>query len=249
MSFAYSDTLIDNSFGERNRGMARNKAPTQKWSWSVRHLRPRPKYVVLSAGPHVSELENFTTVLNEVAETHRQSFPNVELIWKTQNPAGCGSHPISDMWKTDGLFAVKQQETSFNWNLFPTFDKLARSFWSGRPRASVLDISATYLRVDSHVGSPLTGGKSRQGPHGCQRGSKRPCVRDCMHFCLPGALQLVPRLLQRHLETLNGNTPAEGAARRVVRSRGDRQQQRREGAPRGSDAWWDRRWGLTQITQ
>ena len=178
LHFAYSDTLIDNNFGSKNRGMSRNKAPTQRWSWSVRHLRP--KYVVLSAGPHVSELANFSYILNEVAEKHRESFPDVELIWKTQNPAGCGATPIHDMWHTDGLFAVKQKETSFNWNLFPTFDKLARSFWSGRPHATVLDISATYLRVDAHVGSPYTRGKSRQGPNGCQRGAKRPCVRDCM---------------------------------------------------------------------
>ena len=48
--------------------------------------------VILTAGAHVNNRSNFEIVVNYVIEGSKdikQMYPNIQIVWKTQQPAGC----------------------------------------------------------------------------------------------------------------------------------------------------------------
>ena len=84
---ASSDTLLgkaQGSMGRRRRGA--------HFGWYVRHLRP--DVVIVSAGAHVYDSNStsgggearFRQLLRVVWQQHQAHFPNVTLVWKTQQP-------------------------------------------------------------------------------------------------------------------------------------------------------------------
>jgi len=103
----------------------------------------------------------------------RLSEPNPPMfIWKTVSGAGCG--PINTI-------AVDHADPSYTYDLFPTYDAMAREKLSPLG-VKFIDLSPLYLRGDAHP--------THQG--------------DCLHFCAPGPVDIFPRLLhhvmQEHAE-------------------------------------------------
>ncbi len=96
----------------------------------------------------------------------RQAHPKTKFVWKTQNPGHHGCENYHEPVKTPIItFAA---EDYFQYNLFPQFDELAHNN-SAILGMKVLDMYQLYLRPDGHA--------------------------DCMHFCMPGPLDLFSNLL------------------------------------------------------
>ena len=103
------------------------------------------------------------------------------------------------------------------------YDAIARKFWAGAragtgtaarnlraiARACLLDLQPLALRTDARIESPRAlayvdpggPGQPAQTPAGAWRKTVRgDGYRDCLHFCSPGPLRLVPALLQQMLQ-------------------------------------------------
>lgn len=176
-----SDTLVGRmgAFGAKNRGHA--------WEQLVNRYRLKTSgmdadIVLLSAGAHVYGNDNFTLVLEHVAQTRERLFPLLPLIWTSGPSAGCGRTPLpaapdTAFWSSYNASAV----VFSNWKDFVARDTIARDFWRvrGGPLASVLDVSPLHRRVDAHPGPPTI---------------------DCLHMCEPALTGLLPTLLHHHLQ-------------------------------------------------
>ena len=137
----HSDTLAGRHYGAMNRG--------EPWYRPVLRLGSAVSHVVLTVGAHIrTGLPTFEGVLQSVASQHEQHLPHARLIWKTQQPAGCGPRmlekpPDEVYWRSPGadIYMHKLEanrsaaNNTFNWQLFRSFDAAARAFWADKPRA------------------------------------------------------------------------------------------------------------------
>jgi hypothetical protein len=105
----------------------------------------------------------------------------IQWYWRTSQPGGCGQAPLHalDEWE-----AIANDPSRKNYN-YPTFrerDAATKAFWEStnesQSQVSILDAEPLYYRVDAHVGS-----------------ASKAHHEDCLHFCNPGPLRLLPRLL------------------------------------------------------
>eukprot|EP00746_Dinoflagellata_sp_MGD_P159694 gnl/MRDRNA2_/MRDRNA2_86747_c0_seq11.p1 gnl/MRDRNA2_/MRDRNA2_86747_c0~~gnl/MRDRNA2_/MRDRNA2_86747_c0_seq11.p1 ORF type:complete len:380 (+),score=91.65 gnl/MRDRNA2_/MRDRNA2_86747_c0_seq11:73-1212(+) len=126
---------------------------------------------ILGLGAWVHNRKKYADTLDIVAEkiTKRQNQPNPPtFIWKTVSGAGCG--PINKI-------AVDHHDPSYTYDLFPTYDAMAREKLEPLG-VKFVDLSPLYLRGDAHpVGQ-----------------------RDCLHFCAPGPVDIFPRVLHHVLQ-------------------------------------------------
>jgi len=138
--------------------------------------RVLPDIVVFTAGAHFQDHGDLEVVLGLLEAELRPWYAKVPLfIWKSQNPPHVGCDQYHAPFNEGHEYSQKElSEIKYkNWNLFPAFDAYARS------RAVALgwrylDMSPLYLRPDGH-----------------SRGAKK----DCLHFCLPGPLNVFAQLL------------------------------------------------------
>ena len=170
MLFELSDTLVKVYMGHMNRGL----------HWEDAVEAHRPSIIVISAGAHIFSEDNYTSVLKQVSHAHRTRYAHTQLIWKTQQPGGCGRtpEPLTELPRRDDPIQAAYQYRSFRER-----DAHARRLFSQRVSATVLDLSPLYLRADAHPGSPGAGSSTSN---------------DCLHFCYGrdgGPLNLVPTLL------------------------------------------------------
>lgn len=145
----------------------------------------KPDIIVVNVGAHFHSIQEFELTLNgslaKLFESTLNLKPSTKFIWKSQNPGhvDCSNiklpyvkhHHITDA-KVDPYF----------WRLFPIFDSIARKFTEQMSKTlskqlkdsnvfRYLNMSMLYLRPDGH-------------PPG-----------DCLHFCLPGALDVFSNIL------------------------------------------------------
>ena len=100
-------------------------------------------------------------------------------VWATQQPGGCGPGPSATFPTAD----FYRRGTTFNWGNFSSYDDSAKAYL---PQHSipVLDLSPLYYRPEAHT---------QVFEHGFR-------ALDCLHFCMPGPLDLFGVLVQRMLE-------------------------------------------------
>ena len=84
------------------------------------------------------------------------------------------------VWRTNlrggcAAYGAELPAPRYNWNLFDAFDDAARMRWDPI-KVSLVDMAPFAQRPDAHT-------------------------RDCLHYCVPGALALWPRLLLHALQT------------------------------------------------
>jgi hypothetical protein len=146
-------------------------------------LPHRADIVIFSAGAHfhdLGDLQYIWSILHtQLIDYHRQ-YPQVKLVWKSQNPGHlqCKQYTVPLLNHSTYLEETKSVEDKYQWNLHPIFDNYMETQLS-YPNASFiqyLDMSPLYLRPDAHG--------------------------DCLHFCLPGPLDLLSILLLNQLETM-----------------------------------------------
>lgn len=170
LTFAVSDTLIHERMGALNRG--------QHWLDAV--ALAKPDIVIMNAGAHVKNETKFKmlidTVTTQIMELKKED-PKVTVVWKTQSPGGCSSNitfpkPSGQIFNTSSAYQYAQ---FFGRDVYAIqhFQKL---------RIPLLDLRMLYSRTDAHVSS--------QG--------RRP-GGDCLHFCVPGPLEVGNVLFQNLL--------------------------------------------------
>lgn len=156
------------------------------------HHRIKPDISILNVGAHLKDPGDLHFIIDNFREfmAKEKTERNVTFLWKTQNPGhvNCTNYrePFQDYSLGKDMKKVFHndpnaiEQTQYNWNLFPTFDDIARnkSYSIG---FKVIDMDPLYLRPDAHPA---------QLPHPDGR------RRDCLHFCLPGPLHLFAVLLQ-----------------------------------------------------
>jgi len=114
----------------------------------------------------------------------------VRFIWKSVSPG----HPdcFSHLEHGPQPFGGYATDAPYNWASFPAFDEAARAA-SAMSNGTIeyMDVSMLYDRVDGH------GGYSNYSE--IQNPSAEIGKADCLHFCTPGPLDEVARVLQQHL--------------------------------------------------
>jgi hypothetical protein len=145
-----------------------------------------PDIVVMGAGAHCHDLGDLNMVLDNLEINMRKiqtEYPNITLIWKTQNPGHLGCERVTgpqDNYPTWKLKYANDSLDGWNWNLQPAFDQISVRRLSQKGM-KIVDMSPLYLRPDGHV----------------FRGN----FVDCLHYCLPGPVNLFNVLMQNMLST------------------------------------------------
>jgi hypothetical protein len=206
LGYVPSDTLVGRWLGRLNRGSTLNRTLHQS----------KPDVVVASAGAHIRGEANFRLMLHEAAEVLTQPLARPPtLIWATLTGAGCSEQPLADR-RNRTLHAMFHELAevrgvrTHNWPEFASFDALATEYWPARlpERACVLDLTPLTLRTDARIESPRAetyvdpGGPrvpKRTDAGAWRKTTRTDGYRDCLHFCSPGPLRLVPALLQQRL--------------------------------------------------
>ena len=88
-------------------------------------------------------------------------------------------------------------EDKYNWRHLETFDQIAKDLFLLH-NLSYLDLSPLKYRSDAH---PSSGSASDQR-NGFSWYESYKFGIDCLHYCLPGPLDIFPRILLLHLMTL-----------------------------------------------
>lgn len=126
----------------------------------------KPDICIMNAGAHQHDMGDIWDIWGKLeaqwARIHASS-PHTKFIWKTQSPAHIGCDEQNKPYTT--YHAPDAKVDQYRYGLFPEFDEVSANF-SAKLGIKVLDISPLYLRPDAH-------------PKG-----------DCMHYCLPGPLDL-----------------------------------------------------------
>ena len=187
-----SDTLTGKGYVIKGSGYPKGKQGTKGWFRGITFQKAidqeRPDIAVITANAHISQLQDFKAMLAEVAATYKTMVKKrpFTLVWKTNQPGGCAPEPVKSLnaMHTDPMYSKTLR--MYNWAQFLHRDRYAKKFWSeqkGIPKVHILDLQPLYLRPDAHTNSRTL----PQCPscHGW----------DCLHFCVPGPLSLVPRLL------------------------------------------------------
>lgn len=193
-----ADTLVGQSMGHMNRGV--------HWMEAVKEMKP--DIVLLAVGAHIIDDDNFTIVLDAVVkdmEEIQKGYPNIQIIWKTQSPAG--GYPTSiyppagyaTPVSTKGYKSLIYAANSF----IPGHPMEAGRFRSTNPMYKLYNHQSFWGRDNNILipelqkrGIPFLDVRmlyNRADAHGWLNG-------DAMHFCIPGTLRIIPLLLYRLME-------------------------------------------------
>lgn len=141
-----------------------------------------PEILVMSVGSHLHDVGDMSDIqrrldplVGQIRDLYNETHP-VSLVWRTIHPGHveCNNHtkPLGD------VATIDEKNDKYGWRFFPQFDEMAMNS-SKHFGYRVLDMSPLYLRPDAHVGSRYKD--------------------DCMHYCTPGPLDLLPQILQQML--------------------------------------------------
>ena len=139
-----------------------------------------PDIVILNIGFHITDVGDLDAILfsqkpfieKEIREKNRT------FVWKTANPA----HKNCSYINQPTPYKRIAGNDYYHWNSVPDYDHYIREN-SLRFEFKILDMAPLYMRGDAHVGFA----KSFRGDP------------DCLHYCIPGPVDLFPVLLQQML--------------------------------------------------
>jgi hypothetical protein len=176
VSYARSDYLYLERFGKE-----------KKFDQNV--LKFQPDIVITSVGPWLEDegdLEGIFDFVNKFFQSKEaQSITKpIKYYWKTQHPGhvDCDKYTDPISWEFSQKNELPKRKSGFHWEVFPAFDDMMRKYvHEHSDKWGLIDMSPLYLRPDSH-------------PHHMKH--------DCLHFCIPGPIHLLPVLM---LQMLHNN--------------------------------------------
>jgi hypothetical protein len=139
---------------------------------------------ILNTGAHQKDLGDVYTLWERIKPKmdSYKSIYNTTFVWMTQS---YGHLDCMKFDKPDEVFRpIEPSEDKYLYHLFPQFDELSRNMsrsW-GLP---VIDISMLALRPDGHKGD---------------RKEEWYTKLDCLHWCMPGPMNLPPDTSQQITE-------------------------------------------------
>lgn len=137
-----------------------------------------PDICVINAGAHMHDWGDMAFVFQHLPPVmqrmHAMRNGAIKFVWKTNNPGHVHCEDYSA--PTEGYSKPPSDEDKYQWGLHPMFDEMARNN-SVTLGYKVLDMSPLYLRPDAHI----------------------PGGKDCLHFCIPGPLDLFAQLMLQML--------------------------------------------------
>eukprot|EP01039_Chlorochromonas_danica_P001813 gene1813-1981_t len=174
-------------------------------SWDNTIHRFEPDIIVIGFGAHYTHFGTHFEVFEQSIHTMFELFNHtlierkgrlggggaqrkqqLHLVWKTNNPGHveCDKYKGPNAVYSDHLNAAKDK---YKWAYFPHYDALYQNVSMLEKykhligKTSVLDVGALYFRADSHPGMRAWDWMKIWGG-------------DCLHYCSPGALDLIPVL-------------------------------------------------------
>lgn len=139
------------------------------------HQEIKPNISIFTTGAHLQDVGDLDAIFFGLREFFRsESLRNVTLLWKTQNPGhyDCNLHKAPTDKPSN---SVPKQLDKYHWNAHVEFDEYAKNH-SKAYNIGIIDMSPLYLRADSHPGD-----------------------EDCLHYCMPGPIDLFAVLLLQML--------------------------------------------------
>lgn len=160
--------------------------------------------LVLAAGAWFEDSGDMYWALDSVNQTMRRwkatGMKTPRVLWKTQNPGHvmCNAfyHPISRTEEKMLNLSTDSRGWKYSWDLFPTFDSMAMNF-ALQEGWDIIDMSPLYLRPDAHIGKLGEYKKIGVAPNEGTGGAAHKL--DCLHYCLPGPIDLFSVLLLQNL--------------------------------------------------
>jgi hypothetical protein len=162
-----------------------------------------PDIVLTGFGAHIHsivEYENNWKSLQQQFHTLHQRFPRMKFIWKKQSPGHIDCKNFSGPLETMPVVPVEGEKDQYQWNLHDTFDQISVE------NIRNITISYDYSELP-HKGDLHDEHRSRQMTPFLQVMDMTPLKlrpdshNDCLHYCMPGALNLFPVLLYNMLLT------------------------------------------------
>jgi hypothetical protein len=140
----------------------------------------KPDILILNTGAHfmipVQWEEDLITNFKPLQEAIRQNVEkNVTIVWKTMNPGHVNcSQESGGPLNTDWSHQHSSSDL-YQWYIFAHQDRFARHYIQDVLGLQVIDMSPLYYRQDAHS--------------------------DCLHYCMPGPVDLFSVLLLNMLYT------------------------------------------------
>jgi len=143
-------------------------------------LRLRPNILVINHGAHASDDGDMRAVFNNMKKEMEnlalsEIKKNLQVVWKSNNP---GHVNCANFSSPEG-YVFKQYPVAidwYHWSDFPRWDEMAYNF-TLQMNWKYLNLSPLYGRPDAHPGDG-----------------------DCLHYCLPGPIDLSSILLLQMLQ-------------------------------------------------
>ena len=156
----------------------------------------KPNISIFSTGAHLNDAGDVDAVLWGLRDfiLEQTSVQNTSMIWKSQHP---GHHDCDNFTEPLGWNDIQLNngstvsEDKYHWNTFRVMDEVVKEklyaqngtiFHKYYNRMKYMDLSMLFLRADGHPGSFS---KFFAGDN----------FIDCLHFCMPGPLDLFPVLV------------------------------------------------------
>jgi hypothetical protein len=171
----------------------------------VKRYFDRIDFLIISAGPHYHSIEHFNITVHEffaeVDEFRREhdlesteksdqenNTPKKQLrfIWKSINRAHFDCQKIVSPSNLPP--PIPEDKDQYQWSLFRTYDEIARNLTVTYPFFDYIDMYPLSLRPDGHPGYNAYNWAKVGG--------------DCLHFCLPGPLDVFGTLMLHYLYNL-----------------------------------------------
>lgn len=140
---------------------------------AINHIREvSPDIVILNTGAHFMTTPEFFEDLVHLEalqkEVHDTFHKKVTFVWKTMNPGHINCSSTSNGPLVDHWSHRHDRSDLYNWFIFPKQDSYAKREIA-RMGMKLIDMSPLYYRQDAHS--------------------------DCLHYCLPGPVDLFSVLL------------------------------------------------------
>lgn len=150
-------------------------------------IAEKPDILIINSGAHMHDLGDMMSVQENLKSHFAQmralygEDKNISVVWKTQSPGHVGCTLLPRQPQVVVANGTLMQGTDqYDWLLHPTFDAIARNY-SAIHGYRVMDFSPLYQRPDAHLTTYWHS--------------------DCLHYCVPGPLDLFSQLFLQMLTT------------------------------------------------